>query len=127
MLNDHTFELGYGQYKPAMYVFVKNATRYIAGAVLVGRYRDLHGRSYEFRQDGWAVFPKRRFRYEIGVDHVLNPYDYFYKVGKDGKMWAFRWDGDNLQIFRTSSSHFPEQIVDTHPVFTLEPVRSPAR
>jgi hypothetical protein len=31
----------------------------------------------EFSQDGFASFPHQRFRFEIGIDHVLNKYDYF--------------------------------------------------
>jgi hypothetical protein len=129
VLDDRTVRFGYGAFKPVTYAYVKDAAAYVAKAVLVGRYKDEHGRIYEFREDGWAVFPDRRFEFEIGLDHVLDSYDYFMDAGQDKKhlpwaAWAFRWNRDTLQIFRTKEVDGFDQIIDARPLLVLDPVRA---
>lgn len=120
VLDDRTLRFGLGDDKPATYIFVKSATDYVSRIVLAGKYRDGRGRIYEFTEDGWAVFPDRKFRFEIGLDHVLDPFDYF----MDGsKMWAFKRKGAELQIFPTSDANGPEEISSDRPYWTLREVR----
>lgn len=120
VLDDHTFMFGFGEFKPIAYVFVKDAADYISRAVLVGRYVDTQGRAYEFREDSWAVFPDRRFKFEIGMDHVFNPYDYFME---DKKTWAFKRSGSRLQIFLTANVDGFDQISSGRPYLSLREVR----
>lgn len=120
VVDDHTLRFGLGDDKPATYIFVKSATDYVSKLVLAGKYRDSRGRPYEFTQDGWAVFPDRKFRFEIGLDHVLDGFDYF----MDGtKMWAFKRKGVELQIFPVSNADGPDEISSDQPYLTLREVR----
>jgi hypothetical protein len=128
VLNDHTIRFGYGELKPATYTYVKDATAYASNAVLVGKYKDEHGRRYDFQEDGWAVFPDRRFQFEVGLDHVFDSYDYFLDAGKDKKKlpwatWVFRWNRDVLQIFRTKEVDGFDVIADSRPYLVLHPIR----
>jgi hypothetical protein len=123
VLDDHTFQLGYASFKPANYVFVKNAGEYVSKAALVGRYKDRHGRGYEFTEDGWAVFPDRKFRFEVGLDHVFGrDFDYFDEKGdKNLKTWAFKWNHDTLEVFSTHEIEGNEEIAvaDGRPIVSL--------
>ena len=110
------------------YVFVQSADAYIAKIVLVGTYKDRHGFSYEFGEDGWAVFPDRKFKFEIGTDHVLTQFDYFMEIGPNRSatsVTAFKWEGRNLQLFRTNSENENgfDEIVDHRPYLSLQPIR----
>jgi hypothetical protein len=128
VLDDHTIRFGYSNFKPATYVCVKEAAAYVSKAVLVGRYQDEQGRKYEFQEDGWAVFPDRRFEYEIGLDHVLEHFDYFMDAGHDRKhlpwrVWGFKWKRNTLEVFRTKEEDGIDEIDDSHPFLLLHPVR----
>jgi hypothetical protein len=128
VLDDHTIRFGYGSFKPATYVCVKDAAVYVSGVVLVGRYKDEQGLRYDFQADGWAVFPDRKFEYEIGLDHVLDGFDYFMDAAQDKKrlpwtVWAIKWNGDTLQIFRTTDEGGVDEIADSRPLLVLHPVR----
>lgn len=119
VVDEHTLRFGLGDDKPATYIFVKSANAYVSRVVLAGKYRDSHGRVYEFTKDGWAVFPDRKFRFEIGLDHVLDDFDYF----MDGtKTWAFKRKGAELQIFPTSGAGGLEEISSNRPYLTLREV-----
>ncbi len=107
VVDARSVRFGFSEFKPTTYVFVKDATEYISRAVLVGKYHDHQGRVYEFREDGWAVFPDRRFRFEIGIDHVLTGFDYFMD---SGKVWGFKRNSGELQIFVTSDAAGFDQI-----------------
>ena len=120
VVDELTFRLGFGELEPVTYVFVNNASEYVSRAALVGKYYDRQRRTYEFSQDGWAVFPDRRFRFEIGVDHVLNGFDYFMD---STTMWAFKRNRNELQIFATSDVDGPEQIRPGPPYLSLREVR----
>lgn len=120
VVDDHTFTFGFGEFKPVTYVFVKNATDYVSRTVLVGKYHDKQGRAYEFKKDGWAVFPDRKFKFEIGTDHVLDAFDYFIE---NRKMWAFKRDGSQLQIFPTNDVEGFDQISSDRPYLSLREVR----
>jgi hypothetical protein len=120
VVDARSFRFGFGEFKPTTYVFVKNVTEYISQAVLVGKYHDQQGRIYEFREDGWAIFPDRKFRFETGVDHVLTDFDYFMD---SGKVWAFKRNGDQLQIFATSDAEGFDQIRTDRPPLALLPAQ----
>ena len=129
VLSQDSFRLGFDDARHSFkndYVFAEDAPAYIATLVLVGTYKDRHGLSYEFGEDGWAVFPDRKFKFEIGTDHVLTGFDYFMDQGQSGvalhsSVIAFKWDGRTLQLFRTKkdASDFDE-IVDRRPYLLLQ-------
>jgi hypothetical protein len=136
VLSQDSFRLGFDDpydphtsLKPTDYVFVQKAEAYIAKIVLVGTYKDRHGLSYEFREDGWAVFPDRKFKFEIGTDHVLTGFDYFLDEGQAGRPLgssaiAFRWDGRMLQLFRTKRDENDfDEILDRRPYLLLQSTR----
>ncbi len=127
VLDDHTIRFGYGEFKPTNYFYVKEAGAYLSKAVLVGNYKDEQGRGYEFREDGWAIFPDRKFEFEIGLDHVLEDYDYFMDAGQNKKqfpwrLWVFKWNRGALEIFRTKEVDGIDKIIDSHPFLELRPV-----
>jgi hypothetical protein len=137
VLSQDSFRLGFDDphdphtsLKPTDYVFVQKAEAYIGKIVLVGKYKDRRGRSYEFGEDGWAVFPDRKFKFEIGLDHVWGTHlDYFFDEGQTGhplgsSIIAFKWDGRMLQLFRTQEDKSNDEVVpDRHPYLILQPTR----
>jgi hypothetical protein len=112
----HHFSLGFDKLKPAPYVFVGDAEHYVAKEVLSGRYTDQAGRPYVFGADGWAMFPDRRFKYLIGIDHVLNSFDYF-EDKTANKTFGFRKRGKSLEVFGTSGEM--SQNVEKEPLLSL--------
>jgi len=120
VVDDHTLRFGLGDDKPTTYIFVKSASDYVSRVVLAGKYRDSRGRVYEFTEDGRAIFPDRKFKFEIGLDHVMDAFDYF----MDGaKMWAFKRKGAELQIFPTSNANGLDEISSDRPQLTLREAR----
>jgi hypothetical protein len=69
------------------------------------------------------VFPDRTFRYEVGLDHVFGNFDYFdekTKVTGKNRTWAFRWEGDNLDLFATREIESGvDEISDSRPRLSL--------
>ncbi len=128
--NENSFRLGFdnaGQsFKPTDYVFVQHVESYVAKVVLVGTYRDRRGGSYRFQEDGWAIFPDRNFKYEVGTDHVLTDFDYFMEIGPSriaSSLTAFKWEADSLNLFRTKEPDEQglDEIIDRHPYVSLQP------
>ena len=120
VLDDHTFAFGFAEFKPVKFVFVKDAAAYVSSTILVGKYQDKQGRPYEFRGDGWAIFPDRKFKFEIGTDHVFDHFDYFME---NKKTWAFKRNGSLLQIFPTVAVEDFDQISSDRPYLSLKEVR----
>lgn len=117
-LNDHTLKFGYEDIPPASFALVKDEYAYVARIMIVGKYHDARGRIYEFADDGRAIFPERTFKYDIGLDHVLNPYDYY---TESGKTWAFKRNNKELQIFATADTDDGfEQITSAKPSLVLQ-------
>ncbi len=97
------FRLGFDDFAPEVYSFVGNSGRYVADLVLAGEYVDQHSRHYVFAKDGNATFPDRKFRYSVGMDHILNGFDYF-QDDTAKKTYGFRRKGDILDITHTSGA-----------------------
>ncbi|HEX7289005.1 MAG TPA: hypothetical protein VF532_22660 [Candidatus Angelobacter sp.] len=134
LLSQDSFRLGFNDVGAHAsfktdYVFVQDADAYIAKIVLVGTYKDRHGLNYEFGEDGWAVFPDRKFKFEIGTDHVLTGFDYFMDKGQApgrvaSSVIAFKWDGRMLQLFRTKEDENGfDEILDRRPYLLLQLTR----
>ncbi len=129
--NEDSFQLGFeagkDSFKSANFVFVKDAVTYVAKAILAGSYKDDHGLRYEFRDDGLAIFPNRRFKFEIGVDHVGTQFDYFMEMKPNGtasSVTAFKWTAGTLQLFRTKEDENGfDEITDRRPYKSLQPIR----
>ncbi len=120
-INGKTLRFGYEDIAPATFVLVKDEYAYVARIMIVGKYHDARGRIYEFTEDGRAIFPERTFKYDVGLDHVLNPYDYY---SENGKTWAFLRKGGELQIFATADTEDGfEQITSTKPTLVLQELR----
>jgi hypothetical protein len=116
MAGQSSLVLGFDHYEPKQFEFVGNANSFIAQKLLVGKYLDNHGRAFEFTRDGHANFPDRHFTYLIGLDHVINKFDYF--IDQDTKaIYGYRIDNDKLYVYRTEGalgqkeSHAPEMIL----------------
>lgn len=111
--------LGFGDFHPQRFVFVGKASTYVAKVVLVGRYMDGLNRSYEFQNNGRAVFPDHQFSYSVGIDHVVNKFDYF--VDDDtGKIYGYRVDGASLCVYGTTGEL--GQVEDKIPQLVLKRV-----
>lgn len=128
--DESSFRLGFenaGQsFKPTDYVFVQHVEAYVAKVVLVGAYRDRRGGSYRFQEDGWAIFPDRKFKFEVGTDHVLIDFDYFIEMGPSrvaSSLTAFKWEAGSLNLFRTKQQDEQglDEIIDRHPYVSLQP------
>lgn len=111
------FKLGFDKFKPTSYIFVGDAGRYVATIVLAGEYTDVQGQLYVFGTDGWAIFPDRKFEYQVGLDHILNQYDYF-DDRTSNKVYAFKRRDRVLEIFGTSGDI--NQFVDERPILSLK-------
>lgn len=121
VLDSHHFKLGFDKFKPTSYIFVGDASRYVATILLAGEYTDEQGRRYVFGTDGWAIFPDRKFEYQVGLDHVLNQYDYF-DDRTSNKVYAFKRREKVLEIFGTSGDN--NQFVDEQPILSLKQIIS---
>ena len=112
------FMLGSDEYPKRGYTFVGELDVYMRNLVLEGDYVDAKGFHYLFRNDGVAVFPNRRFTYQVGTDHVFNAFDSFVDTAKkDAEFLGFKRTGDRLEIFRTSGEL--AQNIDATPMLSL--------
>jgi hypothetical protein len=116
VLTNRSFSLKFDAFPTETYRFVGDVNRYVATRMVVGKYRDQERRSYVFREDGWAIFPDRKFKYEIGTDHVLTHYDYFWDRGSD-KFYAITKAAGKLNIFKTYGEM--DESVDAKPILSL--------
>ena len=83
-------------------MFVGDAEHYVAKEVLSVATRIRTVDPTFLVADGWATFPdNRRFSYLIGIDHVLNNYDYF-EDKTANKTFGFKKRGKSLEVFGTS-------------------------
>lgn len=113
--------VGFSSFKPKRFLLVGKTATYVGKEILAGKYLDDRGQRYEFRDDGKAIFPDRQFSYTIGIDHVLNAFDYFVDEG-NGKLYGFRVDGLKLYIYNTSGGI--GQIEDQEPKLILRKISS---
>lgn len=122
-----SFELGFGSEQSVRYESVGNVASYVAALVLVGRYTDSVGRVYQFYPDGRAIFPDREFKYEIGLDHVLTRFDYFYESGKVNAVTPFQRDGDTVRLYSIKKQENPDflEIDSTKPPVILRISKDP--
>ena len=68
-----------------------------------------------------ALFPKKdKFRYEVGLDHVEIPYDY-YRNKKDNKIYAFKIQNGVLRIFATEGEE--SEIIQQKPMIVIKKIR----
>jgi hypothetical protein len=122
VIDEHHLRFGNATNPPQIYTFVGDAEGYAAEVALVGRYADDRGREYIFGEDGWATFPDQKFRYIIGIDHVLTPFDYFWvPPAPTKKEYAFRWVEGRLQLFEIHGE-FPDEVIDKRPLVVLHAV-----
>lgn len=121
IIDSRNFKLGYGKFEYMNYIYVGNAEHYVSGEVLAGKYYDKKGRKFIFQKDGIAVFPKRRFSYKIGLDHIENPYDYFVDNNKN-MTYSFKLHDDILEIFETGGEM--SEHIAKRPFLTLKKIVS---
>lgn len=117
VLDSQRVKLGFGKFRTESYVFVGDASRYVAAQVLVGEYVDREGQRYVFGADGWGRFPNRMFEYQVGLDHVMNRFDYF-DDKTSNKVYAFKRSKEALEIFSTSGE--VNQQADKQPMLSLK-------
>ncbi len=87
---------------------VADVYKFVAAKTVVGRYLDGAGKEYQFTENGEALFPDGKHAYEVGIDHVLNNYDYLtldrpeaifaFQLGSDGVLRLFETSGENNEI-----------------------------
>lgn len=123
LLDDRTFTLGFDEYPARKYAFVGDAEKYVAQQVLVGQYRDANGREFVFRKDGTAIFEGVKFKYKVGLDQILDDFDYFYlEDSREPQVFAFRREGGKLNIYPTVDEGGIDEIATKLPRYSLIPV-----
>jgi hypothetical protein len=100
------FHLKVGQ-QVLRFRYVGDAERWVSTAVLAGTYRDADGRSFVFGEDGIAEFPEGpRFKYSLGIDHILNSYDYIDNEGTN-QSWAVDLSATKLELRNVNDDQQP--------------------
>lgn len=122
----HSFELSFSPERPVRYEKVGNVASYVSAVTLVGRYTDSAGRMYQFRSDGKAIFPDREFTYEVGLDHVLTHFDYFYEAGKVNEVTPYQRDDETLRLYTIKKQENLDvmEIDSTKPPLILHAIKS---
>ncbi len=75
---------------------------FINRAVISGRYLDDKGVSWEFTDDGEAIWPDRKFLYELSLNDRSSNCEYFEAdelMSEGKKFFGFAWKGEKLQIY----------------------------
>ena len=113
------FILGYGRFKPMQYSYVKNAKSFVGRRVLFGKYKDDKGRIYVLGKDSKAIFPDRKFDYQVELDYVETHAADLFRDRSTNKLYAFKRQKNLLNIFATSGKL--TEIVDEQPLLILKP------
>ncbi len=107
-----TFTISYQEdserWRGLKFEHVGDVYKFVAARTVVGRYLDEAGKEYQFFENGEALFPDGKHAYEVGIDHVLNNYDYLtldrpeaifaFQLGSDGVLRLFETSGENNEI-----------------------------
>lgn len=110
--NRSTFIISYKEdgemWRGLRFEHVGDVYKFVAAKTVVGRYLDQTGKEYQFTENGEALFPDGKHEYEVGIDHVLNNYDYLtldrpeaifaFLLGSDGVLRLFETSGENNEI-----------------------------
>ncbi|MCC6488190.1 MAG: hypothetical protein IT364_11890 [Candidatus Hydrogenedentes bacterium] len=120
VLSDNRFSIAYKGRKPELFTNVGSVDAWVAANTIVGEYRDKEGGVYTFGTDGVARFPDKTFKFTVGVDHVLQPFDHLYG---GGFWWAYRIKGDSLKIFDTKGEL--NMKMESKPLFVLSRQHKP--
>jgi hypothetical protein len=102
IINSSEFSISIDDYHDEPFQFVGSAAKWVASEVLVGTYVDRLGKIFTFGPDGSAEFPEKKFSYEIGLDHVLTPYDYIYG---NNFTYAFNLHDAYLDLFEVQGEN----------------------
>jgi hypothetical protein len=113
------FKLGFDQFAALGYTYVGDSSEY-ARRVLTGEYTDKRGKRYTFGSDGVADFDGMKFKYSIGLDQVLNRFDYFQDDVRH-EVIGFKRTSDTLSLFHTSGEI--SQYLDKSPYLVLRKIR----
>jgi hypothetical protein len=117
MLSENEFEIVEPKSRLAKFRFVDSIDRTAISHTIAGKYVDSTGALYEFRSDGTAVFPNRSFHFEVGLDHVMDRYDYI--IFKGGS-WAFQFKNSKLMFFKTTDDEMAEPLPDPFLILTAK-------
>ena len=107
------------------YDFVGNATKYIGELLLVGTYADDRGNNYSFSKNGLAVFPDKKFKFQLILDQIdpfTHGFDGFYdETAKDGTSYAFKRNINALTLYSVIVAQDKESAAPdyAHPIATL--------
>ena len=76
---------------------------YINRLVLAGRYKDEHGRAWEFSESGEARWPDQKFVYDLSMNDPGARCEYLQtedlKEGADNKRFGYAWKNGKLSIY----------------------------
>jgi hypothetical protein len=112
-----TFTISYREdseiWRGLKFEHVGDVYKFVAAKTVAGRYLDDAGKEYQFTENGEALFPDGKHAYEVGIDHVLNSYDYLnldrpeaifaFQLGSDGGLQLFETSGENSEIIATTA------------------------
>lgn len=113
------FKLGFDKFAVLDYTYVGDSDQY-ARLALTGEYSDEHGKRYSFGSDGVANFDGAKFKYSVGLDQVLNRFDYFQDDARH-EVIGFKRIDKTLSLFHTSGEI--SQYIDKAPYLVLRPLR----
>ena len=87
--------------KVVRFRYVGNFQIYIARNTVAGKYKDNKGALYTLTEEGLAMFPDRKFRYEVPTDLTMG-FDQFYEIPirDDGIKYGFKVINSELQLFK---------------------------
>ena len=114
-IDAHHFRLGFDKFAVLGYTYVGDSGRY-ARRVLIGDYSDERGKHYIFGSDGVADFDGKKFKYSVGLDQVLNRFDYFQDDAQH-EVIGFRKANRTLSLFHTSGEI--SQYLDKSPYLVM--------
>jgi hypothetical protein len=117
IVNPDEFKISIEDFHDEPFQYVGSASKWVASEVLVGTYVDRFDNRYTFKPDGSAEFPGKKFSYEMGLDHVMTPYDYIY--GKSF-MYAFTLHDTSLDLFEVQGEN--DENVSPTPKWRLKRV-----
>ena len=86
------------------YQHMPHLARFVAGAVLAGRYLDRQGAAYRFTAGGHAYFPGYDFAYAPVLEKTGGGYDLF-TIGNEGRFMAFVRSGKLVTLYAVDTKN----------------------
>jgi hypothetical protein len=117
MLSENEFEIVEPKSRLAKFRFVDSIDQTAISHTIAGKYVDSAGALYEFSSNGTAIFPDRTVHFEIGLDHVMDRFDY---IIFKGESWAFQFKNKKLMFFKFINDEMAEPLPNPFLILTAK-------